>query len=393
LPPAEAPPYPPGMGFGAIHALHPWEETRERIHARGEADVRRALARAAEGGADLADFEALVSPAAGPHLEAMARLSRERTVRRFGRTLQLYAPAYLSNECQNVCTYCGYSAGNKVPRRTLGPAEILREAGALRALGIDHVLLLTGESNKVETDYFAAALDLLRPHFASLSLEVQPLEAPEYARLRRHGLNAVLVYQETYRAETYREHHPRGRKSDFGWRLDAPDRVGEAGVHKIGLGALFGLEDWRTECFFTALHLGWLERRHWRSRFSVSFPRLRPHEGDLAPKVEMTDRDLVQAICAFRLLNGEVELNLSTRERADFRDHAFRLGVTAMSAGSRTNPGGYAEGAGASLEQFAIEDRRSPAEVAAMLRAAGYEPVWKDWDPSYDRAEAGTARC
>ena len=332
---------------------------------------------------DLGDLEAFLSPAAQPHLEAMARLSHERTLRRFGRTIQLYAPAYLSNECQNVCTYCGYSAGNKVPRRTLTPAEILREAGALRALGIDHVLLLTGESNKVGVDYLERALGLLRPHFASLSLEVQPLETPEYARLRRQGLNA----------EAYRTHHPKGRKSEFGWRLDAPDRVGAAGVHRIGLGALLGLEDWRTECFFTALHLAWLERRHWRSRFSVSFPRLRPHEGDLSPKVEMTDRDLVQAICAFRLVNGEVELNLSTREHARFRDHAFRLGVTAMSAGSRTNPGGYAEGAGASLEQFSVEDKRSPAEVAAMLRSAGYEPVWKDWDPSYDRAEAEDARC
>lgn len=376
------------MGFGEIHASHPWETTRERILARTDAEVRRALARAEAGACDLGDMEALLSPAAAPHLERMARLSHERTVRRFGRTIQLFAPAYLSNECQNVCTYCGYSAGNKVPRRTLTPAEILREAGELRRLGIDHALLLTGESNKVGVDYLESALGLLRPHFSSLSLEVQPLETEDYRRLRRQGLNAVLVYQETYHAEAYRTHHPKGRKSDFAWRLDAPDRVGAAGVHRIGLGALLGLEDWRTECLFTAMHLSWLERRHWRSRFSVSFPRLRPHEGDLAPKVEMTDRDLVQAICAFRLLNGEVELNLSTRESPRFRDHAFRLGVTSMSAGSRTNPGGYAEGADASLEQFATEDKRSPAEVAAMLRAAGYEPVWKDWDASYDRAEA-----
>ncbi len=376
------------MGFGEIHAAHPWDTTRDRILARTDADVRRALARAEAGDADLGDMEALLSPAAAAHLERMARLSHERTVRRFGRTIQLFAPAYLSNECQNVCTYCGYSAGNKVPRRTLTPAEILREAGELRKLGIDHALLLTGESNKVGVDYLEHALGLLRPHFSSLSLEVQPLGTEDYRRLRRQGLNAVLVYQETYHAEAYRTHHPKGRKSDFAWRLDAPDRVGAAGVHRIGLGALLGLEDWRTECLFTAMHLGWLERRHWRSRFSVSFPRLRPHEGDLAPKVEMTDRDLVQAICAFRLLNGEVELNLSTRESPRFRDHAFRLGVTAMSAGSRTNPGGYAEGADASLEQFATEDKRAPAEVAAMLRAAGYEPVWKDWDASYDRAEA-----
>ena len=373
------------MSFAAVHAAHPWDDVLASIQAKTDADVLRSLARAENGITELEDFKAFVSPAAAPHLETLARLSRERTLRRFGRTMQLFAPAYLSNECQNVCTYCGFSAGNKVARRTLNPGEILREAGALKKLGFDHLLLLTGESNKVELPYFVAALDLLRPHFASLSIEVQPMETAEYEELRRHGLNAVLVYQETYHRETYNTHHPKGRKSDFTYRLDAPDRVGAAGVHKIGLGALFGLEDWRGECFFTALHLQWLERKHWQSRFSVSFPRVRPHEGELQPKVEMTDRDLVQAICAFRLFNGEIELTLSTRESETFRNHACRLGITAMSAGSRTNPGGYAEGKEASLEQFAIEDDRSPAEVAAMLKAAGYETVWKDWDPSYDQ--------
>lgn len=376
------------MSFAAVHAAHPWAEVLASVQAKTAADVRRALAQAEVGQIDLEDFKALVSPAAAPHLEALAQLSHERTVRRFGRTMQLFAPAYLSNECQNICTYCGFSAGNKVARRTLNPAEILREAGALKKFGFDHLLLLTGESTKVDMPYFTAALDLLRPHFSSLSMEVQPLETAEYAELRRHGLNAVLVYQETYHRETYQTHHPKGRKSDFLYRLDAPDRVGAAGVHKIGLGALFGLEDWRTECFFTALHLHWLERKHWQSRFSISFPRIRPHEGELQPKVAMTDRDLVQAMCAFRLLHGEVEISLSTRESPKFRDHACRLGVTTMSAGSRTNPGGYAEGKEASLEQFAIEDDRTPAEMAAMLRTQGYEPVWKDWDPSYDHPVA-----
>ncbi|MFM9166816.1 MAG: 2-iminoacetate synthase ThiH [Verrucomicrobiota bacterium] len=379
------------MSFAEVHAGHSWEGALARIGACSDADVRRALTRASEGSAGIDDFVALLSPAAAGRLEEMARLSQARTVRRFGRTMQLFAPAYLSNECQNVCTYCGFSAGNKVARRTLTPAEILREAGTLKRLGFGHVLLLTGESTKVALPYFREALSLLRPHFSSLSMEVQPLETEEYAELRRHGLNGVLVYQETYHRETYGTHHPKGRKSDFLHRLDAPDRVGSAGVHRIGLGALFGLEDWRAECFFTALHLLWLEKKHWRSRFSVSFPRIRPHEGGLTPKIEMTDRDLVQAICAFRLLHGEVELTLSTRESRRFRDHACRLGVTAMSAGSRTNPGGYAEGREASLEQFEIEDDRAPEEIAAMLRAAGYEPVWKDWDPSYDRPEAVTA--
>ncbi len=373
------------MSFASLHAAYSWNQVTASIAAKTETDVKIALEKSRSQTLSLEDFKALLSPAASQHLEALAQLSHQRTVQRFGRTMQLFAPVYLSNECQNVCTYCGFSAGNKIARRTLTPAEILREAGALKKLGFDHVLLLTGESNKVELEYFKSALQLLRPHFASLSMEVQPLETHEYQALRQAGLNAVLVYQETYHREAYQQHHPKGRKSDFLYRIATPERLGEAGIHKIGLGALFGLEDWRTECFFTALHLQWLEKQYWRSRFSISFPRLRPHEGNLAPKVEMSDRDLIQTACAFRLLNGEVELTLSTRESAHFRDHAFRLGFTAMSAGSRTNPGGYAEGKEASLEQFAIEDDRSVEAVAAMLRQQAYEPVWKDWDASYDQ--------
>ena len=169
------------MSFAEVHAAHPWDEVLASVQRKTEADVLRALARAEADSADLEDFKALISPAAAPHLERMARLSHERTVRRYGRTMQLFAPAYLSNECQNVCTYCGFSAGNKVPRRTLNPGEILREAGALKKLGFDHLLILTGESNNVEVPYFVQALDLLRPHFSSLSMEVQPMETAEYA--------------------------------------------------------------------------------------------------------------------------------------------------------------------------------------------------------------------
>ncbi len=376
------------MSFAEAHATFSWDEVLSSIQKRTSADILKSLARAENGICDLEDFKNFVSPAAEPYLEQLARLSHERTVQRFGRTIQMFAPVYLSNECQNICTYCGFSAGNKVARRTLTPGEILKEGGALKKLGFNHILILTGESTHVGVPYFVSALDCLRPHFSSLSMEVQPLDVEDYQKLRAHGLNSVFVYQETYHRETYNIHHPKGKKSDFLYRLDAPDRIGEAGINKIGLGALFGLEDWRAECFFTALHLQWLERKHWKSRFSISFPRLRPHEGDLQPKVEMTDRQLVQAICAFRLFNGELELTLSTRESMVFRDHAFKLGITSMSAGSRTNPGGYAEGKEASLEQFAIEDDRTPHELAEMLKSKGYETVWKDWDITYDQSTA-----
>ena len=365
------------MSFRPIFDAHRWDEVKTGIYAKTAADVERALAAPKR---TLQDFQALVSPAAAPYLERMAHLSRQLTERRFGRTMQLYVPLYLSNECQNICTYCGFSMDNKLRRRTLSQVEILQEAAVLKQWGYEHILLVTGEAQQtVGVDYLEKALHTLRPHFAQLSMEVQPLDQPDYERLMRAGLHTVLVYQETYHQQDYKKHHPKGRKSNFHYRLDTPDRLGRAGIHKMGLGVLIGLEDWRTDSFFTALHLDYLQRTYWQTRYSLSFPRLRPAEGLLQPKVEMTDRELVQLICAYRLLNEEVELSLSTRETATFRNHALRLGITSLSAGSKTNPGGYAV-APESLEQFEISDERSPREIAALLRHQGYEPVWKDWD-------------
>ncbi len=366
---------------------HDFDAVARSISDRTAADVRRALGRR-PGGLDLDDFAALLSPAAAPHLEEMAQLSHRLTVARFGRTMQLYAPMYLTNVCANICTYCGFSAQNRIPRKILNDAEIQTEAEALRALGFDHVLLVTGETSRVGRAYFARALQLLRPYFSSLAMEVQPLEEDDYAALAADGLSSVLVYQETYDPAAYRRHHLKGPKADIAYRLATPDRLGRAGVKKIGLGALYGLSDWRADAWFVGLHQKYLEKHYWRSRTSVSFPRLRPHEGGDIPVTPFEERDLVQAVCAFRLLNPEAELSLSTRECEAFRNQAFRLGFTAMSAGSRTNPGGYAA-ATDSLEQFAIDDARSPAQVAEFLRGAGYEPVWKDWDPSYDGQARG----
>lgn len=354
-----------------------WNEVKERIYSTTANDVERALH---DHAATLDNFIALISPAAAAYLEPMAQLSRQLTQQRFGKTMQLYAPMYLSNECNNICTYCGFSLDNKVRRRTLTSAEILQEAGALKEMGYEHVLLVTGEANHtVHVDYFKNALQLLRPHFAQLSMEVQPLEEEEYRTLKENGLYSVLVYQETYHRDDYKKHHPKGKKSNFQYRIETPDRLGRAGVYKIGLGILIGLEDWRTDSFFTALHLQYLERTYWQTKYSISFPRLRPFSGGLEPKVVMNDRELVQLICAWRIFNQEVELSLSTRETPRFRDHVIQLGITSISAGSKTNPGGYAVEP-ESLEQFEIADERSPAEMARIIAAGGYEPVWKDWD-------------
>ncbi|MGH7995088.1 MAG: 2-iminoacetate synthase ThiH [Opitutaceae bacterium] len=369
----------PSGGFLELWKRHDFAEAGHRIAARKASDVRRALRRAAEGGAELDDLEALLSPAARPFLEAMAGLSRRLTVERFGRTMQLYAPLYLSNVCANICTYCGFSAQNRIPRKVLTPEEIAREGDALRRFGFGHVLLVTGETGRVGREYLAGALRILRPRFASLSIEVQPMDEADYAALAREGLSTVLVYQETYDSRAYPRFHLKGPKADLAYRLETPDRLGRAGLKKIGLGALYGLSDWRADAWFVGLHLRHLEKTYWKTRYSISFPRLRPHEGGEVAVTPFGEADLVQALCAFRLFSREVELSLSTREGAAFRDRAFRLGFTSMSAGSRTNPGGYAS-ARDSLEQFAVDDARGPAEVAAMLRSAGYEPVWKDWD-------------
>jgi 2-iminoacetate synthase len=290
---------------------------------------------------------------------------------------------YLTNVCANICSYCGFSAQNRIPRKALDEAEISAEADVLEQFGFDHVLLVTGESSRYGLAYFQNALRVLRPRFSNLSMEVQPLDQDEYAALTADGLSAVLVYQETYDPVVYPKHHLKGPKSDMEYRLATPDRLGGAGVKKIGLGALYGLSDWRAESWFVGLHLNYLEKNYWRTRYSIAFPRLRPHEGKDIPVTPFNERDLIQATCAFRLFSQEVELSLSTRESPHFRNNAFKLGFTSMSAGSKTNPGGYASEP-ESLEQFQISDERSPAEVAAFLKANAYEAVWKDWDSTYD---------
>jgi 2-iminoacetate synthase len=372
------------MNFSAFFQDQDWKTAAASIYSKTADDVEYALHKQKRG---LEDLKALLSPAAAPYLEQMAKLSHRLTQKRFGKTIQMYVPLYLSNECQNICTYCGFSLDNKIKRKTLSDAEIIAEANAIRKMGFDHVLLVTGEANQtVGVPYLKNAIRLLRPFFSHISIEVQPLDEHEYAELLAEGLNTVLVYQETYHQENYKLHHPKGKKSNFNYRLETPDRLGNARAWKMGLGILIGLEDWRTDSFFCALHLSYLEKKYWRTKYSISFPRLRPAEGVLEPKVVISDKELVQLICAWRIFNEEVELSISTRESQVFRNNIIKLGITSMSAGSKTNPGGYAAGEN-SLEQFEIDDNRYPQEIARMIRQQGYEAVWKDWDRTYQPLE------
>ncbi|CAM1352707.1 2-iminoacetate synthase ThiH [Tenacibaculum insulae] len=363
--------------FKELFDIYNWDDTLKSIFHKTTTEVEFALSKDKLA---LEDFKALISPAARPYIEQMAQKSSLLTKKRFGNTIQMYAPMYLSNECQNICTYCGFSMTNKIPRRTLTDTEILKEVAFLKEKGYDHILLVTGEANRtVGVAYIKNAIELIRSQFSNVTIEVQPLDQEEYESLIEAGLYAVLVYQETYHRDEYKKHHPKGKKSNFDYRLDTPDRLGKAGIHKIGLGALFGLEDWRADSFFTALHLKYLQKTYWKTKYSISFPRLRPHSGGLEPKVEMTDADLVQLICAFRLFDEDVELSMSTRESEIFRNNIVNLGATSISAESKTNPGGYSVEP-QSLEQFEISDERSTEEVVTMLKSQGLEVVWKDWE-------------
>jgi len=361
-------------------------EIADRIAACRDTDVERALA--AEH-LRSAEFMALLSPAAIPFLERIAYKAHRLTQQRFGNTIQLFAPLYISNECTNGCLYCGFNAGNKVARRTLTLAEIEAEARILRQRGFRHIQLLTGEAPRsVDNDYLAAVVRHIRPLFSSISIEVYPMDETGYRQMVAAGVDNLTVYQETYDRRLYGELHPYGRKKDFDWRLTTPDRGGAAGLRSIGVGALLGLTDWRIEGFFVGMHARHLVRTWWRSRVNVSFPRLRPAGGGFEALAPVSDRALVQLLCALSLLIPDAGLVLSTRESACFRDHLLPLGITQLSAGSSTAPGGYGQGENGGDEQFAIDDDRDVEQVCAMLIKAGYDPVFKDWDRTFLDQEA-----
>ncbi|CNM00488.1 2-iminoacetate synthase ThiH [Yersinia frederiksenii] len=361
-----------------------WDDISLRINAKTARDVERALNSTKP---DREDLMALISPAALAYLEPMAQKAQQLTRQRFGNTVGFYVPLYLSNLCANDCTYCGFSMSNRIKRKTLDEAEIIRECEAIKALGFEHLLLVTGEHQaKVGMDYFRRHLPAIRRRFSSLMMEVQPLAEAEYAELKTLGLDGVMVYQETYHPATYQQHHLRGHKQDFHWRLAIPDRLGRAGIDKIGLGALIGLSNsWRTDCYMLAEHLFYLQKTYWQSRYSISFPRLRPCAGGIEPASLMSEPQLLQLICAFRLFAPDVELSLSTRESPFFRDNVIPVAINNVSAGSKTQPGGYADDH-PELEQFAPHDNRSPQQVAQALTQAGLQPVWKDWDRHLGRA-------
>lgn len=360
----------------------------------------------------LSRFRGLLEPKSRAELETLAQESVQVTRQNFGKTMRLFAPIYLSNECVNNCSYCGFSRDNPILRTTLSVPQVVAEAEHLAAKGFRNILLVAGEHPKFVSDgYLEECLEALRDSVPTLAIEVGPMETPEYRRMVDAGCEGLVVYQETYHREAYAEYHTAGPKKNFDWRIDCPERGYEGGFRRIGIGALVGLADWRFDVLRLAAHLEYLYRVCWKATFTISLPRLRPAAGDFQTRFPMTDAEFVQTLCAFRVCFPQVGIVLSTREPKELRNALFPLGVTSISAGSHTEPGGYTgEGSEdlhltvrgrrvelgeealvtaskpncetAATGQFDIADERSPEEIANYLRSIGLEPVWKDWDSS-----------
>ena len=402
------------MSFVAEFNRLPLESLGRRARESAVPAVEQVLAQTS---LTLADFAVLLSPSAGSSLEILAQRSHRLTRQRFGKVIRLFAPLYLSNECINNCQYCGFSRDNAILRVTLSVDEVLQEARSLAAQGFRNVLLVAGEHPKfISNNYLAECVSALRGEISGLSLEVGPMEENDYRPLVAAGAEGLVVYQETYDREMYREVHTVGPKRDFDWRLETAERAHRAGFRRLGIGALFGLSDWRREALCLAAHAAYLLRHCWQAQVTISLPRLRPCAGEFSPPTSLEDRDLVQLICALRLFLPDVGLVLSTREPARLRDALIPLGVTLVSAGSHTEPGGYTGAARDKIHhtergrivplaadssewalpengrvtnatgQFEIADTRSPEEVAAVIRGLGYDPVWKDWDGAFNAA-------
>jgi 2-iminoacetate synthase len=294
--------------------------------------------------------------------------------------MQFYIPMYLSNECSNHCIYCGFNHNNPIERKTLTDEEIMAEIKVIKSMGFDNVLLLTGEHPRIAgVEYIEHAIRLCREHFSAINLEVFPMEVGQYERLIKAGANSVYIYQETYNDKTYNYFHPKGMKSNYRYRLETPERLATAGVHRVGLGALIGLQQWRTEMFYLAAHLRYMTHNYWKTKYSVSFPRIRPAEGEFIPSFHMNDKEFAQTIFAMRLFDNSVEIAMSTRERPEIRNGFITLGITSLSANSKTDPGGYSQ-PNKALEQFHISDDRNVEQMAEMVRSKGYDVIFKDWD-------------
>lgn len=342
-----------------------------------EEDIRRSISKDKR---DIYDFLNLISPQALPYLEEMAIKARALTEQWFGRTIMLYIPLYVSNYCSNQCAYCGFNVANNIKRKHLSLQEVEEEAREIAKTGIKHILFLTGEAEKlVPLSYLKDVILILKKYFSSISLEVYPLDEKEYRELQELGLDGLTIYQEVYDRKIYDEVHIKGRKKDYLWRLDTAERGARAGLRSVNIGTLFGLGSIRKEAFFSALHGKYLTDKYINTEFSLSLPRINNAEGGFQAKEIMDNISFVQILLAYRLFLPRAGINISTREKAEFREKLLGLGVTKFSAGSKTSVGSY-KVEDKSTEQFETSDKRSSQEVVAMLKAKNYQVIYKDWE-------------
>ena len=367
------------MSFYEVIKEYPYEYVHNLIYNADENIIKNALYKDNINEIELAS---LLSPKAEKYLEEMAEISHNITWQRVGKTIRIYAPIYLSNYCTNSCIYCGFNRKNKIPRVALTMEEIEKEAKIVSSYGIKNVILVTGENiKKFSFEMLIDAVKLCTKYFPFVSIEVPSLTFEQYKALHEAGADGLTMFQETYIEKLYPEFHPAGPKSDYLYRLDTPERAASAGMRFIGLGALLGLTDYRIDTFYMCLHAKYLSKKYWRSLISSSFPRIRHAAGEYKPEHEVSDKNLLQLIFAYRMFLHDAGINISTREPADLRDKLVYLGATIMSAGSKTEPGGYAL-AQEDAAQFSIEDNRSVEEFCSKIKSLGFDPVLKDWDNS-----------
>lgn len=367
------------MGYYDIYSKYKETNWAGFFSASSEMQIKRALLADEVNEKQLA---ALLSPHAETHIEEMAQAAHVKTLKHFGRTMQLYTPLYLSDHCDNECVYCGFNTRNRLARRTLMPGEVEAEAAAISKSGIKHILILTGESRvKSPVSYIKECVKILNRYFSSISIEIYALSEDEYRELVSAGVDGLTIYQEVYDEHIYNKVHLGGPKRDYLFRLNAPDRGARAGMRSINVGALLGLADWRSEVFLMALHARYLQDNFPDVEIGASIPRLQRHEGNFIASNPVSDKNIVQIITALRIFLPRLGISLSTREEPALRDRLIPLGITRMSAGSRTDVGGHIAGEGqfVSTSQFEISDERSVNSVKKMLESKGYQPIAKDW--------------
>lgn len=320
------------------------------------------------------DFLTLLSPASDNFLEEMAQKANLLTRREFGSTIQIYTPLYLSNYCKNRCTYCGFNEENTILRSKLSKAEMAEEAKRISLLGIKHILLLTG-GDRVNTpfSYIRDAVVLMKEYFESISIEMYAMSEKEYKELHYLGVDNITIYQETYNRDKYREVHLKGEKSHYDFRLDAPERAAKAGLHSVNLGVLLGLDEPVKDFFKAGLHTWFIRENYPGCDVAVSLPRIKDAVGMTYIHSSVSDREIVKFILAYRLFIPRGGISISTRESKELRNNLLPLGVTKMSAQSKTSVGEHSD------EQFSISDERSVEELHRDLLELNYQPVYKDW--------------